>query len=1100
MNMGKGMYGLKEWDRSHLRVMINDLVDQGTSVSSSNTDFNPGVGEGAAADCKACLWGSNEIMHTCAIFERRRLFKRLQAIEKRLSLIRTAGPNQVQPLSGGEGESQMADGMASGHHAGGRISGCGSGGRGGAPQTSEGFMIEFRMPSSKPAGMRVAQKGTGREDEQRSVHTKDGEEGGEGGGRDDTRQHIIAVGARVSIYWDGESSWFNGTVMDFCSQKGYLVLYDDDESHWEPSRTVTAGERELDGTPIIPALERDRRLIPVSSESKAESEETRSCVATLASALEKRGGDGRHKLSEQDQKKEKERRTQMMNLSCDLYQQALQEGQRRETAAAHAPNNLRPYSHQNPYWQATLGAQSHAGSGEAAQKTRRDKVSERQTLKMRQQPVSLPPLPSVSKRRKSDPKRTLNTIFEGAVQAMWDENRSFPFRSAVNCPQYRALIANPMDLKVMKTRCYGMGRFESAGLCRSEALYDSKEEFVADVAKMVSNCRTYNEFRNPQLVSDVLELEQICHSKLEESKSAIVEAEAMIGLGRKLAAWTQELMTAEVEQPQTPTSTRMLKFEAFVAPVTTKEYSNVIRQPMDLKRMMSKAQSYSYCSHRGWLEDLRLVRDNCHLFCATRHPDLPPIADQLLARGEALAGEDSGILQTLEGQVVQRERERARVRESKKERDRKREREREKFRERAKTIVAVPEGALPCVSSLQPSQSSKSLLQESLTLPLRWTQQEEDNNREISKLLPGRSPGAIHLRWNKMRSKMVPRQRSVTATDSTKYEGHAIGSCGKRRRECSKRPKVPPTLFIHENSIDLLFGRPQHQQRRPQQQRRAPKDDAVNMGKRKEKRARCIKDDTGISAARSTHCVTNVRFKDKNKDTTHTGCQEALHSSQLHTAAAQAQDSQNLIQQQRQFEHGKSVASHAAHAIAHGSPPLISDEMRDGEEGSQQLHVRAAMQLPAQKGGGGGDLLSQQEEEAEIFEFPCELTRSIFVTKWRRIHDAEVDPEIEEIEEIAQSGLERNVPACAIAHADQGKEKEWRMSVDCEACRGKHQAHRCIPIQPGAELVGERVQVYWDGEEDWFAGYVSRYCPYKKRKPHFVRVEILESRLYNGVV
>jgi hypothetical protein len=474
--------------------------------------------------------------------------------------------------------------------------------------------------------------------------------------------------------------------MDFCSQKGYLVLYDDDESHWEPAHTVTAGERELDGTPIIPALKRDRRLIPVSSESKAESEETHSCVATLASALERRRGDGRHKLSEQDQQKEKEGQTQMMNLSRDLYQQALQERQRREAAAAHAPNKLRPYCPQNPYWQAALGTQSHAGGGVAAQKTRRDKVSERHALKMALQPVSLPPLPSVTKRRKSDPKRTLNTIFEGAVQAMWDENRSFPFRSAVNCPQYRALIANPMDLKVMKSRCYGLGRFESAGLCRSEALYDSKEEFVADVAKMVSNCRTYNEFRNPQLVSDVLELEQICHAKLEESKSAIVEAEAMIGLGRKLAAWTQELMTAEVEQPQTPTPTKVLKFEAFVAPVTTKEYSTVIKQPMDLKRMMSKAQSYSYCSHRGWLEDLRLVRDNCHLFCATRHPDLPPIADQLLARGEALAGEDSGTLQTLEGQVAQRERERARVRESKKERDRKRERELEQRQKEAKRV------------------------------------------------------------------------------------------------------------------------------------------------------------------------------------------------------------------------------------------------------------------------------------------------------------------------------------------------------------------------------------------------------------------------------
>ena len=52
-------------------------------------------------------------------------------------------------------------------------------------------------------------------------------------------------------------------------------------------------------------------------------------------------------ISELDRLKEKERRTQMMNRSRDLYQQVLQERQRRAAAAA----------------QAALGAQSHAGAG-----------------------------------------------------------------------------------------------------------------------------------------------------------------------------------------------------------------------------------------------------------------------------------------------------------------------------------------------------------------------------------------------------------------------------------------------------------------------------------------------------------------------------------------------------------------------------------------------------------------------------------------------------------------------------------------------------------------------------------------------------------------
>jgi hypothetical protein len=57
------------------------------------------------------------------------------------------------------------------------------------------------------------------------------------------------VGGRVSVYWDGERRWYNGTVRAYSQERGFLVLYDDDEEHWEPADTVHPGERTLVGKP-----------------------------------------------------------------------------------------------------------------------------------------------------------------------------------------------------------------------------------------------------------------------------------------------------------------------------------------------------------------------------------------------------------------------------------------------------------------------------------------------------------------------------------------------------------------------------------------------------------------------------------------------------------------------------------------------------------------------------------------------------------------------------------------------------------------------------------------------------------------------------------
>eukprot|EP00802_Teleaulax_amphioxeia_P000375 Tamp_00375.p2 GENE.Tamp_00375~~Tamp_00375.p2 ORF type:complete len:861 (+),score=154.95 Tamp_00375:4039-6621(+) len=751
-----------------------------------------------------------------------------------------------------------------------------------------------------------------------------------------------------------------------------------------------------------------------------------------------------------------------------------------------------------------MHAQDGAADARAAQRMRKDKGSERQMAEMRTQQCALVPRPAGSKRRAIDAKRTLNTIFEGAVQAMWDEDMSAHFRAPFNHPGYRALIANPIDLQTIRDRCYGSGHFDAAGPCLSHGLYDSKDEFLADIALMVSNCRAYNQVSNPQLVSDVLVLEKICHAKLEESKSAIVEAEAMMGLGRKLAAWTQELLTSEVEQPQTPTSMRVREFEAFATALVSKEYTNVVKQPMDLKTMLRRAESYSYCSHRGWLEDLKLVRDNCHLFCATRYPDLPPIADTLLARGEAFVGGDADMLQTLEGQVAQRERARVRLRESKKERERKREQDREKIRKRL---------------LLAPRHQPQSWHERS-TLPLRWTRDEDallvevqarlqKKWKEIAKFLPGRSPGAIHSRWNKLQAKMMPWQRTQTAAESAKSVRDAVGSCGQRR-ESSKRQKLPPALFIIENSIDILCQRSQQRRRPQQQQWQWHQDDKVTVRERAEQSRRRDEDpgdngkrtqlqhsvyfdesdqdlDAGQEAtaaatggAQARLCsavdgmVKNKRLKidtghrfmdlssrqrDKTKDASLTGCLHALQESRLHTAAAQARDSQSRMQKQKQLQRQESVASHA---VADPSTTLVTSDVMQGGEEAQKLHVRAAMQLPAQQ----GDFASQQDEDVRIYEFDSERSRSEFMARWKRF---------------CETGAARSAAQDAdTSHSSQAPTAPGTVKECCNA------------LQLGAELVGERIRVYWDGDRDWFAGYVSRYCARKKGKPHFVQVGVLK--------
>ena len=55
--------------------------------------------------------------------------------------------------------------------------------------------------------------------------------------------NFLCVPVTEHIAHTGENRWFNGTVQEFSEDKGYLVLYDDEEEMWEEAGDVEAGER-----------------------------------------------------------------------------------------------------------------------------------------------------------------------------------------------------------------------------------------------------------------------------------------------------------------------------------------------------------------------------------------------------------------------------------------------------------------------------------------------------------------------------------------------------------------------------------------------------------------------------------------------------------------------------------------------------------------------------------------------------------------------------------------------------------------------------------------------------------------------------------------
>ncbi|VAI81001.1 unnamed protein product [Triticum turgidum subsp. durum] len=89
----------------------------------------------------------------------------------------------------------------------------------------------------------------------------------------------------------------------------------------------------------------------------------------------------------------------------------------------------------------------------------------------------------------------------------------------------------------------------------------------------------------------------------------------------------------------------------FLKPVTKKvapDYYDVIQRPMDLGTIRDKARKMEYKNRYEFRNDVAQIADNAHMYNETRHPHIPPLADELLELCDNLLDESADVLDDAE--------------------------------------------------------------------------------------------------------------------------------------------------------------------------------------------------------------------------------------------------------------------------------------------------------------------------------------------------------------------------------------------------------------------------------------------------------------------
>ncbi|KAL6873418.1 hypothetical protein ACP4OV_013500 [Aristida adscensionis] len=89
----------------------------------------------------------------------------------------------------------------------------------------------------------------------------------------------------------------------------------------------------------------------------------------------------------------------------------------------------------------------------------------------------------------------------------------------------------------------------------------------------------------------------------------------------------------------------------FLKPVTKKEapdYYDIVKRPMDLGTIRDKVRKMEYRNREEFRHDVAQIALNAHIYNDTRHPAIPPLADQLLEMCDYLLEESAELLDNAE--------------------------------------------------------------------------------------------------------------------------------------------------------------------------------------------------------------------------------------------------------------------------------------------------------------------------------------------------------------------------------------------------------------------------------------------------------------------
>ncbi|KAK7081997.1 Protein polybromo-1, partial [Halocaridina rubra] len=228
-------------------------------------------------------------------------------------------------------------------------------------------------------------------------------------------------------------------------------------------------------------------------------------------------------------------------------------------------------------------------------------------------------------------KRRAKILFKTLMDYMTEDGRQ-PIVAFIEKPDRRAypdyyeVIAQPIDMETIEAKIKG-------------DRYVSEEELVADFKLMLRNCQRYNE-EGSVIYSDATVLDKVLNEKIRE----LNQGDPSPGKGKlgKRSKYSQYLNTSKMlrllfnaVRDYRDNDNRQISEVFLKLPSKTlyPDYYEVIKQPIDMERILQKLKSGVYMTVDDMLADMTLMFQNA---CRYNEPDSQIYRDALTLQKLAL--------------------------------------------------------------------------------------------------------------------------------------------------------------------------------------------------------------------------------------------------------------------------------------------------------------------------------------------------------------------------------------------------------------------------------------------------------------------------------